>query len=135
MLRTTCFICLLRLGFIHSICIASFIFKTNSEFAWSIILKQDLSPLHCALFFKWSNITDPLPTLRCSSIRTLSCLVVSPIYLALQPGQEKEYTTKDLCSGEIWSFNENKDPILNGEKLNLIFKFLQYLLVISEIPL
>ena len=67
---------------------------------------------------------------KCSLILVDKCLVVSPMYLALQPGQEKRYTTKDLRAEFNLSFAENKEPILKVEKLKRTMLLLQKSLAI-----
>ena len=69
-----------KLGFLQLICKASLIFKSNLEFALSIILKEEnYESKHVAVEFRFLKIWDLLSFLICSSILVLKWWQVSPI--------------------------------------------------------
>ena len=77
-----------KLGFLQLICKASLIFKSNLEFALSIILKEEnYESKHVAVEFRFLKIWDLLSFLICSSILVLKWQEASPIRLELQLAQ------------------------------------------------
>ena len=75
------FCCAFKLGFLHLICKASLIFKSNLELALSIILKQRelYESKHVAVECRCLKIWDLLSFLICSSILVLKWRQVSPM--------------------------------------------------------
>ena len=71
--RAKWFCCVFKLGFLHLICKASSIFKSNLELALSIILKQRelYQSKHLALECRYLKMWDFLSFLICSSILVL----------------------------------------------------------------
>ena len=74
MARDKWFCCAFKLGFLHLICKASLIFKSNLELALSITLKErKLYELeHVAVKYKCLKIWDLLSFLMCSSILVIA---------------------------------------------------------------
>ena len=79
--KTKWFCCAFKLGFFLLISKASLIFKSNSEFALSIILKQRgfYEAKHVVVECRCLKIWDLLSFLICSSIPVLKWWQVSPI--------------------------------------------------------
>ena len=75
------FCCAFKLGFLHLICKASLIFKSNLELALSIILKERelYESKHVAVECRCLKIWDLLSFLICSSILVLKWRQVSPM--------------------------------------------------------
>ena len=79
--RAKWFCCTFKLGFLHVICKASLIFKSNLELAWSVVLKQRelYDSKQAALECRCLKIWDLLHFFICSSILVLKWRQLSPI--------------------------------------------------------
>ena len=107
--RAKWFCCAFKLGFLHLICKASLIFKSNLELALSIILKQRelYESKHVAVECRCLKIWDLLSFLICSSVLVLKWRQVSQIWLELQLVQVNLYTRKDFESSGNGSAKNN----------------------------
>ena len=106
--RAKWFCCAFKLGFLKLICKASLIFKSNLEFALSIILKQRglHESKHVAVECGCLKIWDLLSFLICASILVLKWRHILSIYLELKLAQVNLYTKRDFKALEIGSLYE-----------------------------
>ena len=101
--RAKLFCFVFKLGFLQLIFKTSLIFKSNLEWALSIILKERklYESKHVAVECRCLKIWDWLSFLICSFILVLKWQQLSPIQLKLQLAQVNWYTRKNFQSSGI----------------------------------